>query len=228
MVTSGRASPYGDLCGARTRSPTSCIEAGLRRGDGIVLMLPICIEFYELAWGAQRSGLYYTPVNTHLTADEIAYIIDDSGAKAVFIHASASAVPPRNSQRPQGAVAGVPPLCRRWRLAGYDHFDQAMRAGHPTAIPPNLRKVPRCSIPPVPRGVRRGYAALVARPGSRVVRAIRYGSGLRPLSHGRDSVYLSPAPLYQRAPLAYTMAVLRMGATACSWSVSPGGSPSAD
>src|SRR6201988_776048 len=34
-------------------------------------------------WAARRAGLYYVPINTHLTAAEAAYIIDNSSAKAI-------------------------------------------------------------------------------------------------------------------------------------------------
>ena len=62
-------------------------DAGLRRGDGVALVLPNRPEFFEITWGCQLSGLYYTAVNTHFTPDEIAYVIDDSDAKAVFLDA---------------------------------------------------------------------------------------------------------------------------------------------
>src|ERR1700761_5463809 len=58
------------------------------RGDGVALVLPNRPEFFEITWGAQLSGLYYTAVNTHFTPDEVAYVIDDSDAKAVFVDAS--------------------------------------------------------------------------------------------------------------------------------------------
>src|SRR6201988_192230 len=35
-------------------------------------------------WAARRAGLYYVPINTHLTAAEAAYIIDNSSAKAII------------------------------------------------------------------------------------------------------------------------------------------------
>ena len=63
-------------------------EAGLRRGDGVALVLPNRREFFEITWGCQLSGLYYSAVNTHFTADEVAYVIADSDARAVFIDAS--------------------------------------------------------------------------------------------------------------------------------------------
>ena len=64
----------------------------MRRGDGVALVLPNRPEFFEITWGCQLSGLYYSAVNTHFTPDEVAYVIDDSEAKAVFIDASMAAL----------------------------------------------------------------------------------------------------------------------------------------
>ena len=40
-------------------------------------------EFFEACWAAQRSGLYYTCINSHFNADEIAYILDDCDAQVL-------------------------------------------------------------------------------------------------------------------------------------------------
>ena len=40
-------------------------------------------HFHAVMWAARRCGLYYVPINTHLTAAEAAYIIDNSSAKAI-------------------------------------------------------------------------------------------------------------------------------------------------
>jgi long-chain acyl-CoA synthetase len=215
-VTSGRSISYGELLRRSNQVAHLLYDAGLRRGDGIVLMLPNCIEFYELAWGAQRSGLYYTPVNTHLTADEIAYIIDDSGAKAVFIHASASALASELAASTRGAGTGAVTGVRfvvGGDLAGYDNFDEAMRVA-PHSEPPEpsqgTEMLYSSGTTGRPKGVRR---PLPGQEGSFAQSATE--AGLRALYQmDSNSVYLSPAPLYHSAPLAYTMAVLRMGATA--------------
>src|SRR3954451_8688047 len=39
--------------------------------------------FLEVAWAAQRSGLHYTAVNSHLRPAEVQYVLDDCGATAV-------------------------------------------------------------------------------------------------------------------------------------------------
>jgi len=41
-------------------------------------------HIHAIMWVAQRSGLYYVPINIHLTAPEAAYIIGNSGAKAII------------------------------------------------------------------------------------------------------------------------------------------------
>ena len=80
--------PYGDLYAGSQRVAALLYEAGLRPGDGVALVLPNRPEFFEITWGCQLSGLYYSAVNTHFTPDEVAYVIGDSDARAVFIDAS--------------------------------------------------------------------------------------------------------------------------------------------
>ena len=38
-------------------------------------------HFHAVMWAARRSGLYYVPINSHLTAAEAAYIIDNSAPR---------------------------------------------------------------------------------------------------------------------------------------------------
>lgn len=59
-------------------------ERGRERGDrvvGVVANEPLALA---LALACQQSGVYYVPVNTALTAAEIAYIIEDAAPIAVF------------------------------------------------------------------------------------------------------------------------------------------------
>ena len=88
IVADGDTISYGELYARSRRVAALLYEAGLRRGDGVALVLPNRPEFLEITWGCQLSGLYYSAVNTHFTADEVAYVLDDSEAKAVFIDAS--------------------------------------------------------------------------------------------------------------------------------------------
>ena len=57
---------------------------GLKPGDHIALLLENHPRFYEICWGAQRSGIIYTAMSTRLTVGEAAYIVDNCEAKVLF------------------------------------------------------------------------------------------------------------------------------------------------
>ncbi len=44
-------------------------------------------RFFEIAWAAQRAGLYYTCISTKLTAGEVEYIVKDCEAKVLIASA---------------------------------------------------------------------------------------------------------------------------------------------
>jgi long-chain acyl-CoA synthetase len=92
IVAAGGTVSYGELYERSQRVAALLHAAGLRRGDGVALVLPNRPEFLEITWGCQLFGLYYSAVNTHFTPDEVAYVVDDSEAKAVFVDASMAGV----------------------------------------------------------------------------------------------------------------------------------------
>jgi long-chain acyl-CoA synthetase len=57
---------------------------GLKPGDAIALMCSNRAEFVEVLSATLRGGYRFTPVNWHLTADEVEYIINDCEAKALI------------------------------------------------------------------------------------------------------------------------------------------------
>ena len=59
----------------------------LRPGDHVASLQGNNIAFYELVFAAMFSGVWLVPVNTHLTPDEVAYILDDAGVRVVFTDA---------------------------------------------------------------------------------------------------------------------------------------------
>ena len=58
---------------------------GLAVGDTIALMVGNRREFFEVTVAAMHTGLIVVPVNWHWVADELAYVIDDSDAKALIV-----------------------------------------------------------------------------------------------------------------------------------------------
>lgn len=82
-------------------------DAGLHEGDVVAVLLENNEHFHTVMWAARRAGLYYVPVNTHLTAAEAAYIVDNSGATAIIGSAKLRAI---CEQLDELLPDGLPPL----------------------------------------------------------------------------------------------------------------------
>jgi long-chain acyl-CoA synthetase len=59
---------------------------GLERGDVVAGLLPNLGLALEMPLACMQAGWYYVPINYHLKAGEVAYIIDDSEARAFITH----------------------------------------------------------------------------------------------------------------------------------------------
>jgi long-chain acyl-CoA synthetase len=209
IMSDGGTVSFGELYARSQRVAAVLHEAGLRRGDGVALVLPNRPEFFEITWGCQLSGLYYTAVNTHFTPDEVAYVIDDSDAKVVFIDASMGALAAHVLDVNSGVhlhltVGGSVP--------GWHTYEEVLTAAG--GAPPQSdgsEMLYSSGTTGRPKGVRR--ALPVDGNGS-------WGQAVLEMAlvhrYGMDSssVYLSPAPLYHAAGVNYTMAVNRVGAAA--------------
>ena len=83
MHPSGTTVTFGELEARANRLAHFFRRNGLREGDAVAILMENNEHFHAVMWAARRSGLYYVPINTHLTAAEAAYIIDNSSAKAI-------------------------------------------------------------------------------------------------------------------------------------------------
>ena len=83
---SGREITYGDIAADADRYGLGLQALGLGHGDVVVAMLPNSIELVALYFAALECGLYIVPINWHLTGAEVAYIVEDSEAKAFIGH----------------------------------------------------------------------------------------------------------------------------------------------
>jgi acyl-CoA synthetase (AMP-forming)/AMP-acid ligase II len=91
MAGTGETLSYGDLERRSVQLAHVLHEAGLRPGDVVALLTENNLRAFEVYWAAMRSGLYITAVNWHLKPDEIAYIVNDSGATALVVSAELTA-----------------------------------------------------------------------------------------------------------------------------------------
>ena len=92
MADSGEIVTYRQLDERSKRFAQLLRAAGLQPGDHIAVMLENHPRYLEVFWGAQRAGLYTTPINWHLKADEAGYIIADCGATAVVTSSALASI----------------------------------------------------------------------------------------------------------------------------------------
>jgi acyl-CoA synthetase (AMP-forming)/AMP-acid ligase II len=210
ITSSGQTVTFAELEGRSCQLAHALFAHGLRSGDHVAVLLPNDHRTHEVVWGLQRSGLYYTVVNTHLAPDEAAYIVNDCGAQVLIASSAlaplAEAVATRTSQVAFRLALGTTPI------EGYASYDEWVR-GHPAT--PLLEEREGSAMlyssgtTGRPKGIRR---PLTGNPfGSDAVLAPMLG-GIMGFEEG--DVYLSPAPLYHSAPLLWSMTAHRMGGTA--------------
>lgn len=208
MAGSGETVSFGELEARSNQTAHALREAGCAPGDTIALFAENSARYFEICWAAQRAGLYYVCISSRLTAPEVAYIIEDSGAKLLVAGAGKGAVAVEAASGAgltdcwsiDGEIAGFTPLeTRRERfpetpipdeMAGTDMLYSSGTTGRPKGI-----------RPPLERGL--------PIDGDNVLMQIAKGlSGA-----SEESIYLSPAPLYHAAPLRWCMTFTRFGAT---------------
>ena len=89
---SGATRTFGDLNAQANRIARLLRAHGLGPGDSVALVCPNRAEFADVLFGCQRAGLRMTPVNWHMTPEEIAYVIDNCEAKALFADVAVTGV----------------------------------------------------------------------------------------------------------------------------------------
>lgn len=83
-IEAGLRFTYGQLDERANRVAEALINAGLKPGERVAVLLPNGHRVIEIYYGAARAGIVVVPLNSRLVADEIAFILRDCGASALI------------------------------------------------------------------------------------------------------------------------------------------------
>ncbi|MBL8530147.1 MAG: fatty acid--CoA ligase [Hyphomonadaceae bacterium] len=85
LVFEGRATTYAALDRNTNQVAAALAAEGVRAGDRIAYLGKNTDQYFELLLGAAKAGVMMAPIGWRLSADEVAYILQDSGAKLLFV-----------------------------------------------------------------------------------------------------------------------------------------------
>ncbi|OYO26304.1 acyl-CoA synthetase [Janthinobacterium sp. PC23-8] len=207
MGASGETITYGQLDERSYKLAAFLSDQGYAPGDHIAIVMENSADYLIACWAAQRSGLYFTPVNWHLAADEIAYIIEDCDAKCVIASPTLATVL-------DACEARFPKVTLRLVSGAARPNYQSLAAVYGAAAP--VAPLAQCEGMSMmyssgttgrPKGIKR---PLSGAPMGTLGASDRIVGGL--YQFDASVVLLCPAPLYHGAPLVWAMGALRLGA----------------
>ncbi|MCG8506576.1 MAG: acyl-CoA synthetase [Sphingomonadales bacterium] len=201
---------YAELARRSNRLARMIRDAGLRQGDHIAVFMENNIRYFEVVWAALRSGLYITPINSHLSAGEAGYILGDCQAKILI---SSHHLADVARDLPQHGRKGLVCLMTDGVVEGYASYEEAIAEYQPAPLeeePFGSLMLYSSGTTGRPKGVLRPLSGLSATEYFKTPE----GMMLQTLwGFDRESVYLSPAPLYHTAPMLFCVRTQGVGGT---------------
>jgi long-chain acyl-CoA synthetase len=92
-----RPTTVGALQDASNQLVHSLRARGIGAGDTVAMLMTNRVEVYQLMLAIQQMGVYLVPINWHLAAPEVAFILEDSESKAVFFDAELAGLLPADA-----------------------------------------------------------------------------------------------------------------------------------
>ncbi|HET9875158.1 MAG TPA: long-chain fatty acid--CoA ligase [Mycobacterium sp.] len=116
-VAAGRRFTFAELDARADGAARVLTGLGLVKGDRVAVLLPNCHQFVDAFYGAARAGLMVVPLNWRLVADELAFMLRDSGTTVLVFDAGYDAVVAELRER-GGGEDGTP--VKHWLRVGVD------------------------------------------------------------------------------------------------------------
>ena len=207
MAETGQVFTYRQLEDGSNQGAQLFRQVGLKRGDHIAILLENHPLFLQICVAAQRSGLYYTAISYRLQEAEVEYIVNDCGARVFITSKDRQSVVEKLAGKMHGIektymLDGV--------IAGFESWEEA------------IAEIPAETIADESTGISMLYSSGTTGRPKGILKPLPEGefgadeaAALFQTLYGatEDSIYLSPAPLYHAAPLAFTMGFMLSGMT---------------
>jgi long-chain acyl-CoA synthetase len=211
MARSGETVTYAELEARTNRLAHFLRSRDLKRLDHYSIFMENNARYIECCGAGERSGLYFTCINSYLTANELAYVVNNSASRILIFSQATRAVAIEALRRCPNievslvadgagdgarilnlddATSGFPATPIPDEAAGTAMLYSSGTTGRPKGIIRPLSEQPPSQQLPLFDFLQKLW---------------RYREGL---------VYLSPAPLYHSAPQAAVNLVIRNGGTA--------------
>jgi long-chain acyl-CoA synthetase len=210
MGGSGYTQTFAELDAAANRLSRLLRSAGLRPGDHVAICMENHDRYLEVVWGCHYAGLIYTCASSRLQSAELAYVVNDCGARAVVMSR-------HKAEQAAEIVPSTPDVELRLMLdgtiEGYQSYEAAV--AEQAAEPLDEERVAGTDMlyssgtTGRPKGITRPFTPTPLETTAGPV------VGLQQLLFGMDDTkrYLSPAPFYHAAPLRFCLAAQALGST---------------
>jgi long-chain acyl-CoA synthetase len=211
MAQSGQVVTFGEYEERSNQLAHLFEDAGMVQSDHVAYFMENNARIFECEGAAERSGLFYTLVNSFSSVHEASYIINNCLAKVVITSAAKMEV-----------AVGLPELCpmvERWLIVdaqddipGFERYELAI-AEFPSTPIENERMgqamLYSSGTTGRPKGIYRELDDIGPEDDER--HGVAFTTEFWEFRRGM--VYLNPAPLYHSSPQASVSAALRLGAT---------------
>jgi long-chain acyl-CoA synthetase len=210
IEANGRAVRAGELLAEANRLVHGLRALGLQQGDCIATCLPNDAAMIETYLAAAQAGWYLTPINHHLTASEIGYILGDCEAKAFIASdrfaaacsgAADQAALPATARYSVGDISGFRPFATL-KHGQSPELPEARAAGQVMNYTSGTTGRPK--------GVRRPLAPYDP---DTVFSMFAMFLGMFGIQPHADNVHLCGSPLYHTAVLVFAGSSLHYGHT---------------
>jgi long-chain acyl-CoA synthetase len=210
MANSGEAVSYAELEARSNRLAHLFRNWGLKRLDHYAIYMENNSRYLEACGAGERTGLYYTCVNSYLTGSELAYIVANSESR-ILITSVAKLEVAREALKQCPKVE----LCIVVDGAGENDRIVGLREA--------TRGLPGTPIKDEYIGTAMLYSSGTTGRPKGILRPLAEQSPTQQLpmfdflqklwQYREGMIYLSPAPLYHSAPQAAVNLAIRMGGT---------------